>query len=172
MLWLQAGMESYLYSKYLFNHSDIVPHKYNWNGFHFNSIFRRPWQKWKSSKCMSSAHQREKKEESGGGREEQRGERKERWRKPWLQCKDGGKMMHSEDLGGVRTGRMNSRVMGTVGRQITCSRCAAVVMAWCVGRIFWDEENLCLSLPPQQNLPMSSSSYIHSRVEERKKSGR
>lgn len=105
-----------------------------------------------------------KKEESGGGR----GERKERWRKPWLQGKDGGKMMHGEDLGGVRTGRMNRRMIGRAGRQITCSRCAAVVMAWCVGRIFGDEENLCLSLPPLQSLPMSSSSYIHSRVKERK----
>lgn len=79
---------------------------------------------------MSSAHQREKKkEESGGGREEQGAERKKRWRKPWLQGRDGGKMMHSKDLRGVRTGRANSRMTGRGGRQITCSRCDAVVMA-------------------------------------------
>lgn len=37
-----------------------------------------------------SSSEVEKKEESGGGREDQRGKRKERWRKPWLQGKDGG----------------------------------------------------------------------------------
>lgn len=49
-----------------------------------------------------------------------------------------GKMMHSQDLRGVRTehghGGMNSRVTQTVRRQITCSRRATDVMAWCVGR--------------------------------------
>lgn len=58
---------------------------------------------------MSSAHQRTEKEESGGGKEEQRGEKKERWRKPWLPGKDGGRMVYSGDLRGVRA------VRGTAG---------------------------------------------------------
>ena len=58
---------------------------------------------------MSSTHQTAKKERSGGGREEQRGERREegRWRKPWLQDGDDGKMMHI----GVKTGRMDGRMI-------------------------------------------------------------
>lgn len=78
----------------------------------------------------SEGEKKKKKRRVGGGREEQGAERKERWRKPWLQGRDGGKMMHGEDLRGVRTGRANGRMTGRGGRQITCSRCDAVVMVY------------------------------------------
>lgn len=45
-----------------------------------------------------------------------------------------------------------------------------MLLLWCTGRIFSDEENLYLSLPPLRKPPMSSSGYIHSRGRDRDES--
>lgn len=110
----------------------------------------------------------------GGGRKERVGEGEK------SEDGDGGNhgyeagMVEDDAQGGPEGGQgwnKEQRDDGGAGGKITCSRCAAVVLARCVGRTFSDEENLCLSLPPLQNPP--SSSHSHSRPKAREtESGR
>lgn len=109
-----------------------------------------------------SSSGREKKEQSGGGREEWRTESEEIMKET---------MVTRMEDGGWRKGDAQPDRGWRHGRRRDYLQSVAVIMAWCVGRVFSDKENLRLRLPLLQNPQMSRRSHIHSIDRNRKRQG-